>query len=103
MNSGSPTTTLLETIYLQQINDFQRNEEVAKEARDSDSPIVVRDGNAGHKAKEWAGRHRKHSTYTGTCRSRLSVSSSLLASGVDSGTECLSWFQLRVFLRSPVR
>ena len=31
--------------------------------RESDPPIVVRDGNTGHTAKEWAGRHREQSTH----------------------------------------
>jgi hypothetical protein len=79
----------------------------------SDPPIVVRDGNAGHtashgyagasKAKEWAGGQRKHSTHRGPCRSRQMVSRSLLATGTDSGTLCPSRFQVRVFLRSPLR
>jgi hypothetical protein len=38
--------------------------------RESDPPIVVRDGNTGHTAKEWAGWQRKQSTHHGTCRSR---------------------------------
>lgn len=63
LNSGSPTSPLLETIWLQQINDFQRNEEVAKEVRDSDSPIVVRDGNADHMAKGRAERQSGQSTH----------------------------------------
>jgi group II intron reverse transcriptase/maturase len=63
LNSGSPNSTLLETIWLQQMNDFQRNEEVAKEARDSDSPIVVRDGNTDHTAKGRAERQSGQSTH----------------------------------------
>lgn len=63
LNSGSPTSVLLETIWLQQMNDFQRNEEVAKEARDSDPPIVVRDGNAVRKAKGRAERQSGQSTH----------------------------------------
>jgi len=82
-------------------------------SRESDPPIVVRDGNAGHtsspgnagaaKAKEWAGRQRKQSTHCGTRRSRQAVSSSLLALGTGSGKLCPIRFHVRVFLRSPVR
>lgn len=63
LNSGSPASTPLETIWLQRINDFQRNEGVAKEARDSDPPIVVGDGNADHMAKGRAERQRGQSTH----------------------------------------
>jgi hypothetical protein len=103
LNSGGPECVSNDAERRLTDDRDQPTEDAIRTFRESDPPIVVRDGNAGHKAKEWAGRQRKHSTYTGTCRSRLSVSSSLLASGVDSGTECLGWFQLRVFLRSPVR
>ena len=63
LNSGSLTSTLLETIMLQQINDFQRNEGVAKEVRDSDPPIVVRDGKTDHTAKGRAERQSGQSTH----------------------------------------
>lgn len=63
LNSGSPASAPLETIWLQRINDFQRNEGVAKEARDSDPPIVVGDGNAGHMAKGRAERQSGQSTH----------------------------------------
>jgi len=71
--------------------------------RESDPPIVVRDGNTGHTAKERAGRQRKQSTHQGKRILLQTVSSSLLALGTDSGTLCRSWFHLRAFLRSPVR
>jgi len=63
LNSGSPASTPLETIWLQRINDFQRNEGVAKEDRDSDPPIVVRDGNTVHTAKGRAERQSGQSTH----------------------------------------
>lgn len=63
LNSGSPASTPLETIWLQRINDFQRNEGVAKEVRDSDPPIVVRDGSADHMAKGRAERQSRQSTH----------------------------------------
>jgi len=63
LNSGSPASAPLETIWLQRINDYQRNEGVAKEARDSDPPIVVRDGNADHMAKGRAERQSGQSTH----------------------------------------
>ena len=74
LNSGRPAPTPSEEIYLQRINDFQLHEGSAKGARDSDPPIVVRDGNTGHTAKGRAGRQREQST---NLRTRL-----LLAKGV---------------------
>jgi RNA-directed DNA polymerase len=63
LNSGSPVSAPLETIWLQRINDFQRNEGVAKEARDSDPSIVVGDGSADHMAKGRAERQSGQSTH----------------------------------------
>ena len=63
LNSGSPACAPLETIWLQRINDFQHNEGVAKEAWDSDPPIVVGDGSADHMAKGRAERQRGQSTH----------------------------------------
>ncbi len=47
--------------------------------KESDSPIVVRDGRADHMAKGWAGRQREHSTHRGNCMLPVAVSSTLLA------------------------
>jgi len=85
LNSGDPETVPAEVEGQPRANDDQPQEDIIWRFRESDPPIVVRDGNAGHKAKEWAGRQRKQSTHTGTCRSRQNVSSSLLASGAGSG------------------
>jgi len=63
LNSGSPHSAPLGTIWLQRINGFQRNEGIAKEARDSDPPIVVRDGKADHTAKGRAERQSGQSTH----------------------------------------
>ena len=71
--------------------------------RESDPPIVVRDGNAGHKAKERAGKQRKHRYLHGIRILPAMVSNSLLAMGTGSGTLCQRWFRVRAFLRSPVR
>ena len=40
----------------------QRTGDADAGIRESDPPIVVRDGNTGHTAKGWAGRQRKQST-----------------------------------------
>ena len=49
--------------------------------RESDPPMVVRDGSAGHAAKGRAGKQRKQSTHHGTRILPDTVSSSLLAMG----------------------
>lgn len=63
MNSGSPASAPSETIWLQRINDFQRDEGVGREVRDSDPPIVVGDGSAVHMAKGRAGGQSGQSTH----------------------------------------
>ena len=59
----------------------QPQEDVTWTFRESDPPIVVRDGNAGHKAKEWAGKQRKHSPHYGIRILPNTVSRFLLAKG----------------------
>jgi hypothetical protein len=103
LNSGGPETAPDDVERRPKANGDQPIEDVIWSFRESDPPIVFRDGNAGHKAKEWAGGQRKQSTHRGPCRSRQMVSRSLLVTGTDSGTLCRNRFQVRVFLRSPVR
>ena len=80
LNSGRLTPAPPEEIYLQRINDFQRNEGSAKGAQDSDPPIVVRDGNTGHMAKGRAERQSGQSTHArDTNTPAQSVSSTLSA------------------------
>jgi hypothetical protein len=43
----------------------QPTEDAIRMLRESDPPIVVRDGNAGHKAKEWAGSNASNALTTG--------------------------------------
>ena len=63
LNSGGPASTPQEAIWLQRANDLQRNEGIVRGSRESDPPIVVRDGNADHMAKEWADGQRGQSTH----------------------------------------
>ena len=80
LNSGRLTPTPPEEIYLQRINDFQRNEGSAKGAQESDPPIVVRDGNTDHMAKGRAERQSGQSTHArDTNTPGQSVSSTLSA------------------------
>ena len=61
----------------------QQLEEVAVGCgKESDSPIVVRDGRTDHMAKGWAERQREQSTHCGRRMLSISVSSSLLALAV---------------------
>ena len=103
LNSGGPETVPEGVERRPKAIDVRPTEDGDWSLRESDPPIVVRDGNAGHKAKEWAGRQRKQSTYDGTRLLPAIVSSSLLALGTDSDILCPDRFHLRVFLRSPVR
>jgi len=48
LNSGDPAAPSVEAIYLQRTNDFQPKEGIANSRRESDPPIVVRDGNTDH-------------------------------------------------------
>jgi len=73
LNSGGPEFTLEETIPLLQGGGVRPKGGPAEERRESDQPIVVRDGRADHrplhlsgavdKAKELAQRHREQSTH----------------------------------------
>ena len=63
LNSGRLFPNPVEEIYLQRVNDFQRQEGVAIGGQESDPPIVVRDGSTGHMAKERAERQRGQSTH----------------------------------------
>ncbi len=63
LNSGRRMAPDVEEIYLQRPNDFQPIEGVAKSHQESDLPIVVRDGNTDHTAKDQAGMQRGQSTH----------------------------------------
>ena len=63
LNSGRRMAPDVGEIYLQRPNDFQPIEGVAKSHQESDLPIVVRDGNTDHTAKDQAGMQRGQSTH----------------------------------------
>jgi RNA-directed DNA polymerase len=85
LNSGRPAPAPSEEIYLQRLNDFQPQEGVAKAARESDLPIVVRDGNTDHTAKDQAGMQRGQSTHArGTNILNESVLRTLAALGTKA-------------------
>jgi group II intron reverse transcriptase/maturase len=88
LNSGRLTAPVVEEIYLQRPNDFQPIEGVAKSRQESDLPIVVRDGNTDHTAKEQAGMQRGQSTHArGRKTLDESVSRTLSALGTKAGKE----------------
>ena len=103
LNSGGPESVPAEAARRPMANVVQPNGDVIWTFRESDPPIVVRDGNAGHKAKERAGSNASTGITSGHDYSRIMVSNSLLAMGIGSGTLCRNWFRVRAFLRSPVR
>jgi RNA-directed DNA polymerase len=88
LNSGRRTAPSVGEIHLQRPNDFQPTEGVARSRQESDLPIVVGDGNAGHMAKDQAGMQRGQSTHAGG-RKTLdeSVSRTLSALGTKAGKE----------------
>lgn len=63
LNSGGPACMPQEAIWLQRLNDFQRTEGIAKQARESDPPIVVGDGRADREAKGRADGQSGQSTH----------------------------------------
>jgi len=88
LNSGRLAPPPVEEIYLQRANDFQPKEGVAKSHQESDLPIVVRDGNTDHTAKDQAGMQRGQSTHArGTNILNESVSRTLSALGTKAGKE----------------
>ena len=88
MNSGRLIAPSVEEIYLQRPNDFQPKGGVAKSHQESDLPIVVRDGNTDHTAKDQAGMQRGQSTHArGRNTLDESVSRTLSALGTKAGNE----------------
>lgn len=88
LNSGRRMAPDVGEIYLQRPNDFQPIEGVAKSHQESDLPIVVRDGNTDHTAKDQAGMQRGQSTHArGRNTLDESVSRSLSALGTKAGKE----------------
>ena len=88
LNSGRLTAPDVGEIYLQRPNDFQPIEGVAKSRQESDLPIVVRDGNTDHTAKDQAGMQRGQSTHArGRKTLDCGVSRTLSALGTKAGKE----------------
>lgn len=63
LNSGGPASDPQKTIWLLRANDFQRKEGVEGRDRESDPPMVVRDGNTDHTATGRAEGQRGQSTH----------------------------------------
>jgi RNA-directed DNA polymerase len=89
LNSGRLTAPDVGEIYLQRPNDYQPIEGVAKSRQESDLPIVVRDGNTDHMAKDQAGMQSGQSTHARRGRKTLDegVSRTLSALGTKAGKE----------------
>ena len=103
LNSGDPGSESLEAVRRPRAIGDQPQEDVNRTFRESDPPIVVRDGSPGHTAKERAGRQRKQSTHHGTRLLPNTVSSSLLAKGTGFWHFVTALVPCARFLRSPVR
>ena len=65
LNSGGPECEPDDAGRRRKANCDQPTEDVIWTLRESDPPIVVRDGNTGHKAKEWAGSNASKALTTG--------------------------------------
>ena len=95
LNSGDPGSKSLVAVRLPRAIGDQPQEDVNRTFRESDPPIVVRDGNAGHRAKEWAGKQRKHSTHQGNeysltrCHASCLQWELVLALCVSAGSVCV--------------
>jgi len=74
LNSGGPEFTSEETIYLHGAASDRPLGGLGGKHRESDQPIVVRDGRADHMAKGLAQRHRRQSTHA---RERITPTSSV--------------------------
>ena len=94
LNSGGPECEPAEVGRPPRANCDQPQEDAIWTSRESDPPIVVRDGNAGHRAKEWAGKQRKHSTHQGNeysltrCHASCLQWELVLALCVSAGSVC---------------
>ena len=95
LNSGGPECEPAEVGRPPRANCDQPQEDAIWTSRESDPPIVVRDGNAGHRAKEWAGKQRKHSTHQGNeysltrCHASCLQWELVLALCVSAGSVCV--------------
>jgi hypothetical protein len=65
LNSGGPECVSKDAERNLTDDRDQPTEDAIRTFRESDPPIVVRDGNAGHKAKEWAGSNASNALTTG--------------------------------------
>ena len=94
LNSGGPESAPAEAARRPTASGVQPQGDVTWTFRESDPPIVVRDGNAGHRAKEWAGKQRKHSTHQGNeysltrCHASCLQWELVLALCVSAGSVC---------------
>ena len=94
LNSGGPECEPAEVGRPPRANCDQPQEDAIWTSRESDPPLVVRDGNAGHRAKEWAGKQRKHSTHQGNeysltrCHASCLQWELVLALCVSAGSVC---------------
>ena len=79
----------------------QLEEDAGGSRKESDSPIVVRDGWADHMAKGWAERQSKQRTHVGRRMLLISVSSYLLALGSRFDTLYLNWRPFARFSEEP--
>ncbi len=102
LNSGGPECVSNDAERHLTDDRAQLTEDAVRTFRESDPPIVVRDGNAGHKAKEWAGSNASKALTTGRVDSDKGVT-------LPACNGSRLWHSVQElvssarFLRSPVR
>ncbi|MEZ5329684.1 MAG: hypothetical protein R3F19_31945 [Verrucomicrobiales bacterium] len=79
--TGAPRTreALSPILPIGQVACIQLEEVAGGREKESDPPVVVRDGKTDHMAKGWAERQREHSTHHGRGLLPVTVSRTLLA------------------------
>jgi hypothetical protein len=102
LNSGGPETAPEGVERRPRAIGVRPMEDVNWSLPESDPPIVVRDGNAGHKAKEWAGSNASKELTSGHVdpEHRVNLPACNGSRFWHSVTELVSSAR---FLRSPVR
>jgi hypothetical protein len=102
LNSGGPETAPAGVERPPKAIGDQPIEDANRSFRESDPPIVVRDGNAGHKAKEWAGSNASIALTTGHVDPDKGVTLPA-CNGSRFWHSVLELVSSARFLRSPVR
>jgi hypothetical protein len=95
LNSGGPESEPDGAVRHQMAGRDQPQEGAIRTLRESDPPIVVRDGSAGHKAKEWAGSNASKALTAGHVELDELCQAPCLHLEAGPGTLCLDRHHVR--------